>query len=40
MEDRLSGPLNWFGAELEEEEFLSKMLDELRLIYEFETRRS
>lgn len=40
MQDRPSGPLNWFGAELEEEDFLSKMLDERRLIYEFETQRS
>jgi hypothetical protein len=29
-----SGPLNWFGQELDEEQFLQTMVDEGRLIYE------
>ena len=39
MQQRPSGPLSWFGGELSEEEFLRKMVDEQRLIYEFEPVR-
>jgi len=40
MQDRPTGPLSWFGAELDEENFLRTMVDEQRLIYEFEVRRT
>jgi hypothetical protein len=39
LQSRQSGPLSWFGSELSEEEFLRKMVDEQRLIYEFEPLR-
>jgi PPOX class probable F420-dependent enzyme len=39
MQSRPSGPLSWFGGEISEEEFLRKMVDEQRLIYEFEPTR-
>ncbi|HEY4462621.1 MAG TPA: pyridoxamine 5'-phosphate oxidase family protein [Streptosporangiaceae bacterium] len=40
MQDRPSGPLSWFGGELDEEAFLQAMADEDRLIYEFDVHRS
>jgi hypothetical protein len=40
MQGKALGPLSWFGAELEEEEFLQAMADEGRLIYQFEVQRS
>jgi len=40
MQDRPTGPLSWFGAELEEEGFLRAMVDEQRLIYEFDVQRT
>ena len=40
MQDRPTGPLSWFGAELEEDDFLRSMVDERRLIYEFEAQRT
>ncbi|MEA2704047.1 MAG: hypothetical protein QOD63_1992 [Actinomycetota bacterium] len=40
MQGRPSGPLGWFGGELEEEDFIRTMVDERRLIYEFEVHRS
>ena len=40
MQDRPSGPLSWFGGELNEEAFLQAMADEHRLIYEFGVHRS
>jgi hypothetical protein len=40
MQGKAFGPLSWFGAELEEEEFLQAMADEGRLIYQFEVHRS
>ena len=40
MQNRPTGPLSWFGGELEEEEFLERMSAEQRLIYEFEVHRS
>jgi hypothetical protein len=39
MQKRPSGPLAWSGAEKSEEEFLQTMIDEQRLIYEFEPLR-
>jgi PPOX class probable F420-dependent enzyme len=40
MQGKPSGPLSWFGGELAEEEFLQTMVDEGRLIYQFEVDRS
>lgn len=40
MQDKPTGPLSWFGGELEEEEFLARMSAEQRLIYEFEPHRT
>lgn len=40
MQNRPSGPLSWFGGELDEAAFLQTMVDEDRLIYEFEVHRS
>jgi hypothetical protein len=40
MQDRPTGPLSWFGAELDEDDFLRAMVDEQRLIYEFGVRRT
>jgi Pyridoxamine 5'-phosphate oxidase len=40
LEDRPSGPLSWFDGELEEEVFLAAMVEEERLIYEFEVLRT
>ena len=40
LQDRPSGPLAWMTGELEEEAFLQAMLDEQRLIYEFEVHRT
>src|SRR5215207_11472438 len=40
MQDRPTGPLSWFGAELDEDDFLRAMVDEHRLIYEFDVQRT
>jgi hypothetical protein len=40
MQNRPTGPLSWFGGDLEEAEFLERMSAEQRLIYEFEPQRS
>jgi Pyridoxamine 5'-phosphate oxidase len=40
MQARPSGPLSWFDAELSEEEFLQRMVEEGRLIYRFAVHRS
>jgi hypothetical protein len=40
MQDRPTGPLSWFGAELDEDDFLRAMVDERRLIYEFDVQRT
>jgi hypothetical protein len=40
MQGRESGPLSWFGGELDEAAFLQAMADEQRLIYEFEVDRT
>ena len=34
------GRLTWFGQELSAEEFLAKMVEEQRLIYEFDVKRT
>ena len=39
MQNRPSGALNWFGKELSAEGFLQVMVEEKRLIYEFEVMR-
>lgn len=39
MQNRPSGPLSWFGGDLEEADFLSRMESEGRLIYEFDIQR-
>jgi hypothetical protein len=40
MQDKPEGPLNWFGSVLTDEEFLATMVNEERIIYEFEVSRS
>jgi hypothetical protein len=40
MQQRPTGPLSWFGEELSEDLFLQRMIDEQRVIYEFEVHRS
>jgi PPOX class probable F420-dependent enzyme len=35
MQNRPTGPLNWYGEELEEDEFLARMVAEGRLVYQF-----
>jgi Pyridoxamine 5'-phosphate oxidase len=40
LQDRPSGPLGWMTGELEEEAFLQAMVEEQRLIYEFEVQRT
>lgn len=40
MQDRPTGPLSWFGAELDEDDFLRAMVGEQRLIHEFGVRRT
>jgi hypothetical protein len=39
MQGQPTGPLNWFGAELDEAAFRQTMVDEGRLIYEFDVQR-
>jgi hypothetical protein len=39
MQSRPGGPLLWNGQETEEGAFKRKMVEEQRLIYEFEPRR-
>jgi uncharacterized pyridoxamine 5'-phosphate oxidase family protein len=36
MQDQPTGPLSWFGGELDEDAFLRTMREEQRLIYEFD----
>jgi PPOX class probable F420-dependent enzyme len=36
MQGKPTGPLSWFGGELDDAEFMQKMVEEGRLIYEFE----
>jgi hypothetical protein len=40
MQGRPDGPLSWFGGMLSEDEFRQAMVEERRLIYEFEVHRS
>lgn len=40
MQRRPTGPLSWFGGELSEDQFKQAMIDERRLIYEFDVHRS
>lgn len=40
MQGRESGTLSWFGGELSEEEFMARMIEERRLIYQFDVHRS
>jgi hypothetical protein len=40
LQDRPSGPLGWMTGELEEDAFLAAMVEEQRLIYDFEVTRS
>mgnify|MGYP000958497385 FL=1 len=40
MQNKPTGPLNWFGQELETEAFLQKMAKQKRLVYEFEISRA
>jgi hypothetical protein len=35
MQSRPTGPLNWYGDELDEDAFLARMVTEARLVYEF-----
>lgn len=35
MQDKPTGPLGWFGGELDEPAFLQTMVEEGRVIYEF-----
>jgi PPOX class probable F420-dependent enzyme len=39
MQSRPNGPLQWFGKELDEPGFRQQMVDEQRLIYQFEPQR-
>ena len=40
MQDKPTGPLSWFGGELEEEQFRTTMVEEGRIIYEFDVQRA
>jgi hypothetical protein len=40
MQGRPTGPLSWFGGDVDEGDFLRAMVDERRLIYEFEVQRA
>lgn len=40
MQGNASGPLNWFGRQLTEDEFLEKMVEEGRVVYEFDVHRT
>jgi Pyridoxamine 5'-phosphate oxidase len=40
MQGKPAGPLTWSGRELDEPEFLQAMVEEGRLIYEFEVHRT
>ena len=40
MQERPTGPLSWFGGEVAQDDFLLAMVDERRLIYEFEVHHT
>lgn len=39
MQDRPTGPLSWFDGELDDDAFRTAMVEEGRLIYEFDVHR-
>lgn len=39
MQNRPTGPLTWYGEELDQPAFLARMGEERRLIYEFDVHR-
>ena len=40
MQNRPTGPLSWFGGELDEDAFIQAMKDEGRLVYQFQVERT
>jgi hypothetical protein len=40
MQNRPTGPLSWFGGDLDEDAFRARMVEEGRLIYEFGVERT
>jgi hypothetical protein len=40
LQHKPEGPLTWFGGELAEADFLQAMVDDGRILYEFEVHRS
>jgi hypothetical protein len=40
MQNRPEGPLSWFGGELDENAFRTRMIEEKRLVYQFEVRKA
>jgi hypothetical protein len=40
MQGKPQGPLRWFDRDMDEPEFLQAMVDEGRLVYQFEVQRS
>jgi hypothetical protein len=40
LQGKPTGPLTWFGAELEEADFLRRMVEEGRVLYEFDVTRA
>jgi hypothetical protein len=40
LQNRPEGPLTWFGRELDEDAFCARMVEEGRLIYQFEVRKA
>ena len=40
MQNRPTGPLLWYGGELDDDAFAARMIEEQRIIYEFEVRHS
>jgi hypothetical protein len=40
MQDKATGPLSWFGKELDEPDFLQTMIDEGRVLYQFDVQHA
>ena len=40
MQNRPTGPLSWFGGDLDEEAFKARMVDDQRLVYQFDVQRT
>jgi hypothetical protein len=40
MQNRPTGPLNWFGTELDEDAFKARMVEDGRLVYQFDVQRT